>query len=182
MWFCCLVVLVPVQVVIEHIGQVVTMANAYSSTKQEHAYQRELQRRAHAHCAAFATQDNARAAWHVFLTLFMWLGIWTISGAVFAPCVFGTWWGYILTPTWLLLRVGCHIRAFLVMHDATHESLFRQAWANKLASIMCGLPIVLDGPDWREGHRQHHAVEGMEVCGIYAGVVAGVQSVASLFI
>jgi fatty acid desaturase len=93
----------------------------------------------------------------------LWLGSWYVGRVLFAPLVFDTLWAWFLIPTWLVVRVGCHLRAFAVMHDATHGALFSRAWANEMASVVAGLLILIDGPDWRHSHRQHHAVEGMEV-------------------
>jgi hypothetical protein len=136
-----------------------------SSIRQGQTSHQQLQRRTHAHCAAFATPDDARAAWHVLITCLLWLGCWASTRIVFAPYLLDTWWAGVLVPAWLFLRVGSYHRAFTVMHDATHNALFSHPWANKLSSIVCGSLMLIDGPDWGKSHRQHHTVEGMEVSG-----------------
>lgn len=54
------------------------------------------------------------------------------------------------------------MRAFAVMHEAVHNSLFTHVWSNELAAIVSWVLISWDAPDFRKTHGQHHAVLGME--------------------
>ena len=80
----------------------------------------------------------------------------------------GLWWAIAATAAWsyaltavLALAIGLLlIRAFVLMHDCGHGSLFRSRWANRFCGTMLGVLSGIAQPVWARNHDHHHVSNG----------------------
>lgn len=66
---------------------------------------------------------------------------------------------------WLALPVaavaaGFMVRLFLIQHDCSHDSFFRQPWANTWLGRAIGVLTLTPHDWWRRTHAVHHAYSG----------------------
>ncbi|WP_269526098.1 fatty acid desaturase family protein [Acinetobacter baumannii] len=88
---------------------------------------------------------------------------WAIIGATFAGV--GLTWSYL--PWWgklliclaaLAVLAGRQLALAILMHDASHNSLFKTKWMNDyLVDWLCARPIWNDVHKYRAHHTRHHA-------------------------
>lgn len=52
------------------------------------------------------------------------------------------------------------LRAFVLMHDCGHHSLFRSRSANRIVGFLLGVLAGMPQPVWAENHRYHHVTNG----------------------
>ncbi len=68
--------------------------------------------------------------------------------------------------TWLVAFIilgGRQLSLAILMHDASHGTLFRSKWLNDvLADYMCGSPLGIDLKRYRKHHLTHHVKTGTE--------------------
>lgn len=103
--------------------------------------------------ARHARPDNARAAVLVLTTLVPLAALWT--GA--APGAAHSWWlaAAMILPMSLFL-----LRAFVLMHECGHGSLFRSARLNRIFGFLFGVITGMPQFVWSAHHRFHHATNG----------------------
>ena len=65
---------------------------------------------------------------------------------------------------WLALIIAIFVGAFanhclyVVIHDATHNLIFRNRWLNRIALVIADLPNIVPGAmGFRVNHLQHHS-------------------------
>jgi len=87
----------------------------------------------------------------------LYTGVWWFKHAPLT-----SWWGLAGSAVWIFIRIGTYVRAFVLMHDATHGALFTKRWMNNWAGIITGLMNAMDAPDYQKTHAQHHALLGIE--------------------
>lgn len=126
----------------------------------------EALQRAREHIALYASPLDGRSCWVVGVTFALWLaalevGIWWWKRADLS-----TTWGLALSACWIVFRIGTYVRAFVLMHDATHNALFTKRWANYWTGIISGLMVGMDAPG-----------ERLKLCGAAAAVV-GQQTIS----
>jgi len=92
----------------------------------------------------------------------LWFGMLFLGRWWFNQAQLSTMWGLLLSACWVFARVGSYVRAFVIMHDATHGALFTKRWQNTWAGIVTGLMVGMDAPDYQRTHAQHHALLGVE--------------------
>lgn len=88
---------------------------------------------------------------------------WAVIGATFAGV--GLTWSYL--PWWgklliclaaLAVLAGRQLALAILMHDASHNSLFKTKWMNDyLVDWLCARPIWNDVHKYRTHHTRHHA-------------------------
>lgn len=96
------------------------------------------------HVAAFAAPQNWRAAWVVGVTVLLWVGTLLLGSWWFRGTQPNTWQGLALSACWVFVRMGSLVRAFVVMHDATHNALFSRRWLNSLSAVATGFMTGMD--------------------------------------
>jgi len=111
--------------------------------------------------APYVTPDAVMGGQHLAATTGLFLfALW------FGPrCV--AWTSQQSGGAWLLgaigvlllvgLQTGAYVKAFLVHHDACHDSLFPTSSANALAALWCGAMSCTSPSFWTQEHDQHHA-------------------------
>lgn len=88
---------------------------------------------------------------------------WGVIAAAFAAVIWSLsifpWWGTILVGMLALaVLAGRQLALAILMHDASHNSLFRTRWMNDvLANWLCARPIWNDVQKYRVHHMRHHA-------------------------
>ena len=102
------------------------------------------------------TTSDLHGAWAVGST-------WTVIVMTFGTVAYS--WEYL--PTWgkilicalaLAILAGRQLAMAILMHDASHHSLFKTKWLNThLTDWLCARPIWNDVSKYRPYHLKHHA-------------------------
>ncbi len=103
--------------------------------------------------ARHARPDNVRAALQVLVTLGPLAVLW-VGTTLGAP---QPWW---LTVAIVLLMSLFLLRAFVLMHECGHGSLFRGARLNRVFGFLFGVVTGMPQFVWSAHHRYHHATNG----------------------
>ncbi len=101
-------------------------------------------------------KSDLHGTWAVFST-------WAVIGGTFAA-VAGFWeylpnWGkLLLCIVALVILAGRQLALAIIMHDASHQSLFKTKWLNDIATDwFCARPIWNDLKKYRAHHLRHHS-------------------------
>ena len=97
--------------------------------------------------------DNVRAFAQVLATL-------VPLGALWYAAVLSAGVSYWLTAGVTLLMSLFLLRAFVLMHDSGHGSLFRTGWINKTFGFIFGVVSGMPQYVWSQHHAYHHATNG----------------------
>lgn len=102
------------------------------------------------------SKSDLHGSWAVFST-------WAVIGGTFA--VVASSWEYL--PNWgklllciaaLAVLAGRQLALAIIMHDASHQSLFKTKWLNDtLTDWLCARPIWNDLHKYRAHHMRHHS-------------------------
>lgn len=102
------------------------------------------------------TKSDLHGSWAVLST-------WAVIGGTFAA-VASTWeylpvWGKLLMCiAALVILAGRQLALAIIMHDASHQSLFKTKWLNDIATDwLCARPIWNDLKKYRAHHSRHHS-------------------------
>lgn len=101
-------------------------------------------------------RSDWQGAWAVAST-------WAVIGGTFASVALSwqylPWWGKLLMCiTALVILAGRQLALAILMHDASHSSLFKTPWLNDhLVDWLCAKPIWNDLHKYRPYHVRHHA-------------------------
>jgi len=101
----------------------------------------------------FAKSDDIKASIQIITTLAPFIFLWwaAIRCAGTAP------W---LTATLMILISLFTLRAFGLMHDCGHGSLFRRRWLNRAVGFFLGVLSGMPQYVWSQHHNYHHAHNG----------------------
>jgi fatty acid desaturase len=97
--------------------------------------------------------SNALAALHVIIS------VAAISGGVMLS---------VKTHNWVFYSVGqvllafAFTHAFILLHEAGHHTLFRQAWLNDMVGHVAGFVALIPYASWRPIHARHHRYTGWQ--------------------
>lgn len=106
-------------------------------------------------------RSDWQGAWAVAST-------WAVIGGTFASVALSwqylPWWGKMLMCiTALVILAGRQLALAILMHDASHSSLFKTRWFNDhLVDWLCAKPIWNDLHKYRPYHVRHHAKTSTE--------------------
>lgn len=64
---------------------------------------------------------------------------------------------YLLTLAFAVLAAGFMIRIFIIFHDCTHYSFFKNRKANKIVGTLTGVLTLFPYSQWGHEHAVHHA-------------------------
>lgn len=102
------------------------------------------------------TKSDLHGSWAVLST-------WAVIGGTFTA-VASTWeylpvWGKLLMCiAALVILAGRQLALAIIMHDASHQSLFKTKWLNDIATDwLCARPIWNDLKKYRAHHLRHHS-------------------------
>lgn len=101
----------------------------------------------------YAKTDNVRGITQTITTLVPIAALWYVA----APSAGVSYWltaGIVLVMTLFLLR------AFVMMHETGHGTLFRARWLNKALGFVFGVVSGLPTYVWAQHHAFHHSTNG----------------------
>src|SRR5882672_4143600 len=103
--------------------------------------------------SGYAKPHNVRGLTQVFTTLvplalLWWAAIWSVEVS------------YWLTAGVTLVMSLFLVRAFVLMHDCGHNSLFRANWLNRSFGFALGVISGMPQYVWSKHHAYHHATNG----------------------
>lgn len=100
--------------------------------------------------ASFAKSENRKSVVQIINTMIPLLGVWTL--------------GYLFSPNFPYLAVICSIiaaglvvRTFIIFHDCTHGSFFKNKHANNVIGNIAGVLTSFPYEKWKREHLIHHA-------------------------
>lgn len=64
---------------------------------------------------------------------------------------------YWLTIVLAIVTSGFVIRTFIICHDCTHQSFFKNKLANKIVGTITGIVALVPYEQWKYSHSMHHA-------------------------
>jgi omega-6 fatty acid desaturase (delta-12 desaturase) len=93
--------------------------------------------------------------WQLANTLLPFAALWLLM-AWLRGRGFDVWWTLLLAiPT-----AGLYVRLFILQHDCSHGSFFRNARANRWVGAALGIITLFPFSYWKKTHAVHHATSG----------------------
>ena len=109
--------------------------------------------------SSFLKRSNARATWQLLTTLLPIAGLWCLIGRIDQASLSVVSKIFALLPVLGLLAL-LSSRAFSLMHDCGHGSLFRWRWLNHLVGFSLGVLNAIPQHPWSLDHAFHHRHNG----------------------
>ncbi len=103
--------------------------------------------------APYMGSNDLIATWQVLNTLVPYGALWVLAAWV-APISYG--WVLAIVPFLVLFS----LRAFSLMHDCGHNSLFRSKRMNRVVGYLFGLVNAMPQYWWARDHAYHHKTNG----------------------
>jgi acyl-lipid omega-6 desaturase (Delta-12 desaturase) len=112
-----------------------------------------LKRQQGAMISRYARSDDRKGLMQVFTTLVPFVLLWW--GAV--RCADAASWLAVVPLVLIILFI---VRAFALMHECGHGSLFRSRWLNVTVGFLLGVMSGMPQYVWSQHHNYHHAHNG----------------------
>ena len=109
--------------------------------------------------ASFLKRSNTRATWQVLTTLLPIAGLWYLIARIDQASLSAALKIFSLLPVLGLLALFSS-RAFSLMHDCGHNSLFRWRWLNRSIGFLLGVLNAIPQHPWSLDHAFHHRHNG----------------------
>ena len=109
--------------------------------------------------ASFLKRSNARATWQVLTTVLPIAALWCLIGRIDQASLSVVSKIFALLPVLGLLALFSS-RAFSLMHDCGHGSLFRWRWLNRSVGFLLGVLNAIPQHPWSLDHAFHHRHNG----------------------
>ncbi len=109
--------------------------------------------------ASFLKRSNTRATWQVLTTLLPIGGLWCLIARIDQASFPFSLKIFALLPVLGLLAL-LSSRAFSLMHDCGHGSLFRWSWLNSSIGFLLGVLNAIPQHPWSLDHAFHHRHNG----------------------
>ena len=107
----------------------------------------------------YLNRSNLRATWQVLTTLVPIAGLWW-GVAIIGQSSLNIWSKGITFCPILCLLALLSSRAFSLMHDCGHGSLFRSRWLNRIVGFFLGVLNAIPQHPWSRDHAFHHRHNG----------------------
>ena len=104
--------------------------------------------------APYQQPSASRSILEIVLSAAPLAAIW---GCAWVAAAFGLWWLALLLA---VPAAGFLVRLFMVQHDCSHRSFFRNRHANDWIGRVIGVLTVTPYDCWRQTHAIHHATSG----------------------
>lgn len=101
----------------------------------------------------FARSDDLKGLTQFLTTLIPYVILWAAA----LKCLKASSWLAVLPLTLIILF---NVRAFGLMHDCGHGSLFRTRWLNRVVGFLLGVMAGMPQYVWAQHHNYHHAHNG----------------------
>ncbi|SDO44329.1 fatty acid desaturase [Alkalicoccus daliensis] len=103
--------------------------------------------------APFANSDMKQSIWQLVNSLVPFFLLWFLAYQSLAV-------SYWLTIPILILAAGFVVRTFIIFHDCTHGSFFKNTKANRVVGTLTGIITHFAFDKWKRSHSIHHATSG----------------------
>lgn len=103
--------------------------------------------------ANFEKPNTKRAIWQLVNSLGAYIATWV---AMFFVWKINPWF----TIPLVILAGGLQVRIFIIFHDCTHNSFFKNQKLNRWLGYFCGLLVFTPFKQWKWEHSIHHATAG----------------------
>src|SRR6185312_5494052 len=101
----------------------------------------------------YTNSEDIRGLAQIFTTLVPFALLWWAAMRLMSVSL---WLAVVPLPLIILLTV----RAFGLMHECGHGSLFRSRWLNRLVGFILGVVSGMPQYVWSQHHNYHHAHNG----------------------
>ncbi len=102
----------------------------------------------------YAQGNTLKSLWHAFSTIVLFISSLVLTTIALIEKQYALY-GLALIVTMVMIS-----RGFMLLHDCSHESLFKSKWANHLLGYLLSLLFVSCFSNWRVRHLIHHATNG----------------------
>ena len=109
--------------------------------------------------APFLRRSNARASWQLLSTVLPIAGLWCLIARIDQSSFSSIEKIFALLPVLGVLTL-LSSRAFSLMHDCGHDSLFRWRWLNRSIGFSLGVLNAIPQHPWSIDHAFHHRHNG----------------------
>ena len=103
--------------------------------------------------APFEKPDLKRSVWQLADSILPFLALWCLA---YLSLSISFW----ITLALVIPTAGFFIRIFIIFHDCTHHSFFKNRRANEIVGIVTGILTLFPYYLWRYDHTVHHATSG----------------------
>ena len=111
---------------------------------------KEKQAQLRKNVAPFATSDMKASIKQLINTVLPFLLVWFLAYESFSISVW-------LTLALAVVASGFVIRIFIIFHDCTHMSFFKNKEANRIVGTITGIITLFPFEKWKREHSIHHA-------------------------
>ncbi|MHA6259090.1 Delta(5) desaturase DesA [Sporosarcina sp. CAU 1771] len=111
---------------------------------------KEKTKQLHKDVAPFAKSDNKKSVIQLINTIPPFLILWFLA---YQSLSISIW----LTLGFAVIAAGFVIRTFIIFHDCTHGSFFRNRKLNDIVGTMTGVLTLFAYEKWKREHAIHHA-------------------------
>jgi omega-6 fatty acid desaturase (delta-12 desaturase) len=105
--------------------------------------------------ARFAIPSLPSALWQLANTLVPFVVLWAAMAWLFISDANVIWMAALVVPA-----AGLYVRLFILQHDCSHGSFFRDARANRWVGAGLGVLTLFPFAYWKKTHGIHHATSG----------------------
>ncbi|ALX49606.1 fatty acid desaturase [Lentibacillus amyloliquefaciens] len=102
------------------------------------------------HVAAFAVSDKKASILQLINTILPFFLIWFIAYQSLSVSIW-------LTLALTVVAAGFVVRIFIIFHDCTHGSFFKNPKANRIVGTITGIITLFAFEKWKRSHAIHHA-------------------------
>ncbi|WP_214793774.1 MULTISPECIES: fatty acid desaturase [unclassified Exiguobacterium] len=105
------------------------------------------------HVSPFEKADVKKSVRQMINTILPFLAAWILAYQVLQISVF-------LTIPLAIVAAGFVVRMFIIFHDCTHGSFFKNKKANAIVGTIMGILTLFPYEKWKREHSIHHASSG----------------------
>ncbi|MDX8365254.1 fatty acid desaturase [Cytobacillus sp. IB215665] len=101
----------------------------------------------------FEKSTTAKSVWQIINTIGPFLILWYLAYISLSV-------SYLLALVPIVLAAGFLVRVFIIFHDCTHHSFFKNRRVNRLLGTITGVITLFPFDKWGHEHSVHHATSG----------------------
>ncbi|PRO66319.1 fatty acid desaturase [Alkalicoccus urumqiensis] len=114
---------------------------------------KEQQRELKKSVQPFTTSDTKKSIWQIINTIPPFFLLWFLA---YQSLEVSVW----LAVPFIVLAAGFVVRMFIIFHDCTHGSFFKNQKANRIMGTITGIFTHFAFEKWKRSHAIHHATSG----------------------
>ncbi|MBM7630929.1 fatty acid desaturase [Geomicrobium sediminis] len=114
---------------------------------------REKQKALKQSVAPYATSNTKVGIFQLVNTLLPFLFVWFLA---YQSLSISIW----LSLVFSIIAAGFVVRIFIIFHDCTHASFFKNRTWNRIVGNVCGVLTHFPFEKWKHSHAIHHATSG----------------------